>query len=78
MFSRDVVQEDFKDFGIQVPEALEKRTQDARNSWLKARESFNFGGKKRSSTNKDDRIQNLRGELDALRSALTNAPSATR
>lgn len=78
VFSRDVVQEDFKDFGIQVPEALEKRTQDARNSWLKARESFNFGGKKGSSANKDDRIQNLRGELDALRSALTNAPSATR
>jgi hypothetical protein len=49
VFSRDVVQEDFKDFGIQVPEALEKRTQDARNSWLKARESFNFGGKKASS-----------------------------
>jgi hypothetical protein len=49
VFSRDVVQEDFKDFGIQVPEALEKRTQDARNNWLKARESFNFGGKKASS-----------------------------
>ena len=48
VFSRDVVQEDFKDFGIQVPEALEKRTQDARNNWLKARESFNFGGKKSS------------------------------
>jgi hypothetical protein len=79
VFSRDVVQEDFKDFGIQVPEALEKRTQDARNSWLKARESFNFGGKKQgSSANKDDRIQKLRGELDALRSALTNAPSVTR
>ena len=78
VFSRDVVQEDFKDFGIQVPEALEKRTQDARNNWLKARESFNFGGKKGSSANKDDRIQKLRGELDSLRSALTNAPSATR
>lgn len=78
VFSRDVVQEDFKDFGIQVPEALEKRTQDARNSWLKARESFNFGGKQGSSANKDSRIQQLRGELDALRSALTNAPSATR
>lgn len=78
VFSRDVVQEDFKAFGIQVPETLEKRTQDARNSWLKARESFNFGGKQGSSANKDNRIQQLRGELDALRSALTNAPSATR
>ena len=29
-------------------------------------------------SSKTDRIQNLRGELDALRSALTNAPSATR
>jgi len=78
VFSRDVVQEDFKSFGIQVPEALEKRTQEARNSWLKTRESLNFGGKQGSSTNKDKRIQDLRGELNALRSALTNAPSATR
>ena len=78
VFSRDVVQEDFKSFGIQVPESLEKRTQEARNSWLKTRESLNFGGKQGSSTNKDKRIQDLRGELNALRSALTNAPSATR
>ena len=78
VFSRDVVQEDFKAFGIQVPEALEKRTQEARNAWLNTRESLNFGGKKGSSTNKDKRIQDLRGELNALRSALTNAPSATR
>ena len=78
MFSRDVVQEDFKAFGIQVPEALEKRTQEARNAWLNTRESLNFGGKQGSSTNKDKRIQDLRGELNALRSALTNAPSATR
>ena len=78
VFSRDVVQEDFKAFGIQVPEALEKRTQEARNSWLKTRESLNFGGKQGTSTNKDKRIQDLRGELNALRSALTNAPSATR
>ena len=78
VFSRDVVQEDFKAFGIQVPEALEKRTQEARNAWLNTRESLNFGGKQGSSTNKDKRIQDLRGELNALRSALTNAPSATR
>ncbi len=78
VFSRDVVQEDFKSFGIQVPESLEKRTQEARNSWLKTRESLNFGGKQGTSKNKDSRIQDLRGELNALRSALTNAPSTTR
>jgi len=51
VFSRDVVQEDFKDFGIQVPQSIEKRTQESRNNWIKARESFNFGGKKASSAN---------------------------
>ena len=78
VFSRDVVQEDFKSFGIQVPESLEKRTQEARNSWLKTRESLNFGGKQGTSKNKDSRIQDLRGELNALRSALTNTPPANR
>ena len=78
VFSRDVLQEDFRDFGIQVPSGIEKRTQDARDTWFKTRDSLNFGGKQGSSANKDDRIQKLRGELDALRSALTNAPSATR
>jgi hypothetical protein len=78
VFSRDVIQEDFKSFGIQVPESIEKRTQEARNSWLNTRESLNFGGKQGTSKNKDSRIQDLRGELNALRSALTNTPPAKR
>jgi len=78
VFSRDVVQEDFKSFGIQVPEILEKRAQEARNSWLNTRERLNFGGKQGASKNKDSRIQDLRGELNALRSALTNTPPANR
>jgi hypothetical protein len=66
VFSRDVVQEDFKDFGIQVPEALEKRTQDARNNWLKARENFNFGGKKQGlSADKEARLRELRAKKNA-------------
>jgi hypothetical protein len=66
VFSRDVVQEDFKDFGIQVPEALEKRTQEARNNWLKTRESFNFGGKKQGLTpDKEARLRELRAKKNA-------------
>lgn len=66
VFSRDVVQEDFKDFGIQVPESLEKRTQEARNNWLKARESFNFGGKKQGlSADKEARLRELRAKKNA-------------
>jgi hypothetical protein len=66
VFSRDVVQEDFKDFGIQVPEALEKRTQEARNNWLKTRESFNFGGKKQGlSADKESRLRELRAKKNA-------------
>jgi hypothetical protein len=66
VFSRDVVQEDFKDFGIQVPEALEKRTQEARNNWLKTRESFNFGGKKQGlSADKEARLRELRAKKNA-------------
>jgi hypothetical protein len=66
VLTRDVVQEDFKDFGIQVPEALEKRTQEARNNWLKARESFNFGGKKQGlSADKEARLRELRAKKNA-------------
>jgi len=43
VFSRDVVQEDYKDFGIQVPAGVEKRTQEARNAWLKARSGLQIG-----------------------------------
>jgi hypothetical protein len=83
VLTRDVVQEDFKDFGIQVPQALEKRTKEARDAWMKAREGFNFGGKRGASSgvgssSNNAQIKQLRDELNMLRSALTNAPSATR
>ena len=66
VFSRDVVQEDFRDFGIQVPQALEKRAQEARGAWLKTRESFNFGGKKQGLTpDKEARLRELRAKKNA-------------
>ena len=66
VFSRDVVQEDFKDFGIQVPQAIEKRTQESRNNWLKVRENFNFGGKKQGlSADKEARLRELRAKKNA-------------
>jgi hypothetical protein len=43
VFSRDVVNEDYKQFGIQVPAELEKTVQDARQKWLTTREQLNFG-----------------------------------
>jgi len=66
VFSRDVLQDDFKDFGIQVPSGVEKRTQDARNNWLKVRENFNFGGKKQGlSADKEARLRELRAKKNA-------------
>jgi len=66
VFSRDVLQDDFKDFGIQVPAGVEKRTQEARNAWLKARESFNFGAKKQGlSADKEARLRELRAKKNA-------------
>jgi hypothetical protein len=66
VLTRDVVQEDFKDFGIQVPQALEKRTKEARDAWMKAREGFNFGGKKQGLTpDKEARLRELRAKKNA-------------
>lgn len=65
VFTRDVVQEDFKNFGIQVPQALEKQTQDARNAWLKVRGQFESGRKPGMSSSKMSRLQELRAKKNA-------------
>lgn len=56
VFSRDVVNEDYKQFGIQVPAELEKTVQDARQKWLTTREQLNFGslgGTRRGLSNEE-------------------------
>lgn len=64
VFSRDVVNEDYKQFGIQVPPELEKTVQGARQNWLKTREQFNFGNISQSKqglpSDKMSRLEELR------------------
>ena len=64
VFSRDVVNEDYKQFGIQVPPELEKTVQGARQNWLKTREQFNFGNISQSKqglpADKMSRLEELR------------------
>ncbi|NBS70958.1 hypothetical protein EBT31_18935, partial [bacterium] len=65
VFTRDVVQEDFKNFGIQVPQALEKQTQDARNAWLQIRSQFESGRKPGLSPSKAARYKQLLDKKNA-------------
>lgn len=80
VFSRDVVNEDYKQFGIQVPAELEKTVQDARKKWLTTREQLNFGNLGGTRKTSQSRVDSLRNEAAQLRQALgmTNAPSLKR
>jgi hypothetical protein len=80
VFSRDVVNEDYKQFGIQVPAELEKTVQDARQKWLTTREQLNFGSLGGTRKTSQSRVDSLRNEAAQLRQALgmTNAPSLKR
>jgi hypothetical protein len=80
VFSRDVVNEDYKQFGIQVPAELEKTVQDARQRWLTTREQLNFGSLGGTRKTSQSRVDSLRNEAAQLRQALgmTNAPSLKR
>jgi hypothetical protein len=81
VFSRDVLNDDYKAFGIQIPAQLEKSAQDARQKWLETRQKLNFGESSTSPRGRSQgRIQQLQSEASALRQALgmTNAPSTTR
>jgi hypothetical protein len=80
VFSRDVVNEDYKQFGIQVPAELEKTVQDARQKWLTTREQLNFGNLGGTRKASQSRVDSLRNEAAQLRQALgmTNAPSLKR
>lgn len=80
VFSRDVVNEDYKQFGIQVPAELEKTVQDARQKWLTTREQLNFGSLGGARKTSQSRVDSLRNEAAQLRQALgmTNAPSLKR
>jgi len=77
VFSKDIVSE-YRGDNINVAPEFEKKAQSAREKWLKIRSELNFGGAQGPVTKKNEQIQQLRNEFNALRSALTNAPSATR
>jgi len=80
IMAKDEINRKYTRRGIFVDSETRKEIDDARNQWFDTKSKLNFGqsANQPAGTKKNEQIQQLRNEFNALRSALTNAPSATR
>lgn len=80
IMAKDEINRKYTRRGIFVDSETRKEIDDVRNQWFDTKSKLNFGqsANQPAGTKKNEQIQQLRNEFNALRSALTNAPSATR
>lgn len=77
IMSKDEIQNKYTRRGIFVDSETKKDIGDKRREYYKIKSELNFGGPKNSSASRNSEAKKLKGELDALKAYITNAPSVS-
>jgi hypothetical protein len=77
IMSKDEIQNKYTRRGIFVDAETKKDIGDKRSKYYKIKSELNFGGPKNSSASRNSEAKKLRGEFDALKAYITNAPSVS-
>jgi len=77
IMSKDEIQNKYTRRGIFVDAETKKDIGDKRSKYYKIKSELNFGGPKNAAASRNSEAKKLRGEFDALKAYITNAPSAS-